>query len=162
MVAGLTGVVQIALGDGYTCALLGGGDVQCWGLNAFGELGDGGTTDSKSPVQVSGLTSGVQAISGGDASVCAVLQSAQVDCWGDNTSGELGNGSIGGQSDTPGLVEGGAFASDGASIGLGSFGTTSCALDASELAECWGSNADGEAGNGTTSNTGTPGVVKGL
>jgi alpha-tubulin suppressor-like RCC1 family protein len=161
-VAGLTGAVQIALGDGYTCALLAGGDVQCWGLNAFGELGDGGTTDSKSPVQVSGLTSAVQAISGGDASVCAVLQSAQVDCWGDNSSGELGNGSIGGQSDTPGLVEGGAFASDGASIGLGSFGTTSCALDASELAECWGSNADGEAGNGTTSNTGTPGVVKGL
>ena len=101
-VAGLTGAVQIALGDGYTCALLASGDVQCWGLNAFGELGDGGTTDSKSPVQVSGLTSGVQAISGADASVCAVLQSAQVDCWGDNTSGELGNGSTGGQSDTPG------------------------------------------------------------
>jgi alpha-tubulin suppressor-like RCC1 family protein len=161
-VAGLTGAVQIALGDGYTCALLASGDVQCWGLNAFGELGNGGTTDSKSPVQVSGLTSGVQAISGGDASVCAVLQSAQVDCWGDNTSGELGNGSTGGQSDTPGPVLGGAFASDGATIGLGSFGSTSCALDAGEVAECWGFNNDGEAGNGTTTSTGTPGVVQGL
>ena len=161
-VAGLTGAVQIALGDGYTCALLASGDVQCWGLNAFGELGNGGTTDSKSPVQVSGLTSGVQAISGADASVCAVLQSAQVDCWGDNTSGELGNGSTGGQSDTPGPVLGGAFASDGATIGLGSFGSTSCALDAGEVAECWGFNNDGEAGNGTTTSTGTPGVVQGL
>jgi alpha-tubulin suppressor-like RCC1 family protein len=161
-VAGLTGVVQIAMGDAYTCALLAGGDVQCWGANTFGELGNGGTTSSTSPVQVSGLTSGVQAISGGDASACAVLQSAQVDCWGDNTSGELGNGSTGGQSDTPGLVQGGAFSSDGASIGLGSFGSTSCALDANEVAECWGFNADGEAGNGTTTNTGTPGVVTGL
>ncbi len=161
-VAGLTGAVQVAVGDGYTCALLDNGGVQCWGLNNFGELGNGTTTDSKSPVQVSGLTIGVQAISGGDASVCAVLQSAQVDCWGDNSTGELGNGSTGGQSDTPGLVLGGSFASDGISIGLGSFGSTSCALDASELAECWGFNADGEAGNGTTTSTGTPGVVQGL
>ena len=161
-VAGLNDVVQIALGDAYTCALLASGDVQCWGWNNFGELGNGTFTDSKSPVQVTGLTIGVQAISGGDASVCAVLPSAQVDCWGDNSSGELGNGSIGGQSDTPGLVQGGAFASDGASIGLGSFGSTSCALDASELAECWGFNVVGEAGNGTTTNTGTPGVVNGL
>ena len=161
-VAGLTDVVQIAMGDGYTCALLDSGDVECWGWNNFGELGNGTTTDSKSPVQVSGLPSGVQAISGGDASVCAVLQSAQVDCWGDNSLGELGNGSTGGQSDTPGLVLGGSFTSDGASIGLGTFGSTSCALDASELAECWGYNIDGEAGNGTTTSTGTPGVVQGL
>jgi alpha-tubulin suppressor-like RCC1 family protein len=161
-VAGLTGAVQIAVGDAYTCALLASGDVQCWGWNNFGELGNGTFTDSKSPVQVSGLTSGVQAISGGDASVCAVLQSAQVDCWGDNSSGELGNGSTGGQSATPGLVMGGSFASDGISIGLGGFGSTSCALDASELAECWGFNVDGEVGNGTTTNTGSPGVVQGL
>ena len=161
-VAGLTGVVQIAVGDAYTCALLGSGDVECWGSNSFGELGNGGTASSTSPVQVSGLTTGVEAISGGDASACAVLISNQVDCWGDNTSGELGNGSVGGQSDTPVAVQGGAFASDGASIGLGTFGSTACSLNSGEVPECWGFNTDGEAGDGTTTDTGTPGVVQGL
>ena len=104
----------------------------------------------------------MQAISGGDASACAVRISAQVDCWGDNTSGELGQGTTGGQSDTPVPVQGGAFASDGASIGLGSFGSTGCSLNSSEVAECWGFNTEGEAGNGTTSNTGQAGVVQGL
>jgi len=161
-VAGLTGVVQIALGDGYTCALLDFGGVQCWGNNAFGELGNGTTTNSTSPVQVSGLTGGVQAISAGDAGACAVLLSAQVDCWGDNSAGELGNGSVGGQSDTPVAVSGGSFLSDGSSIGLGNLGSTGCALDGSETAQCWGENSHGEVGNGTITDTGSPAVVQGL
>jgi alpha-tubulin suppressor-like RCC1 family protein len=160
-VAGLTGVVQISLGDAYTCALLDTGAVQCWGFNSLGELGNGTTTDSTSPVQVSGLTSGVQALSAGDATACVVLISAQVDCWGDNSHGELGNGSIGGQSDTPGLVQGGGFTSDGASLGLG-MGATSCALDGSEMADCWGANFDGQVGDGSLTDTGSPTVVQGL
>ena len=161
-VAGLTGVVQISLGDGYICVLLDFGGVKCWGNNAFGELGNGTTTGSTSPVQVSGLTGGVQAISAGDASACAVLQSAQVDCWGDNSAGELGNGSVGGQSDTPVAVSGGSFLSDGSSIGLGNLGSTGCALDGSETAQCWGENSHGEVGNGTITDTGSPAVVQGL
>jgi alpha-tubulin suppressor-like RCC1 family protein len=160
-VAGLTGVVAISLGDAYTCALLDNGAVQCWGFNSFGELGNGTTTDSTSPVQVSGLTSGVQALSAGDAAACAVLISAQVDCWGDNTNGELGNGSVGGQSTTPGLVQGGGFASDGASLGLG-MGATSCALDGSEMANCWGANFDAQVGDGSLTDTGSPTAVQGL
>jgi len=160
-VALLSGVVQVALGDGYTCALLASGDVQCWGWNVFGQLGNGTTTDSKSPVQVNGLTSGVHAIAAGDATMCAVLISTQVSCWGYNGDGELGNGSIGGQSNTPVLVSGGSFLSDGASIGL-SMGQTSCGLDNNEVAQCWGFNGDGEMGDGTTTNSGTPAVVQGL
>ena len=160
-VAGLTGVVQISLGDAYTCALLDYGAVQCWGFNSLGELGNGTTTDSTSPVQVSGLTSGVLALSAGDATACAVLFSALVDCWGDNSHGELGNGSIGGQGDTPGLVQGGGFASDGASLGLG-MGATSCALDSGEMANCWGANFDGQVGDGSLTDTSSPTAVQGL
>jgi alpha-tubulin suppressor-like RCC1 family protein len=160
-VSGLTGAVQIALGDAYTCALLTGGGVECWGFNPFGELGNGSTTSSKSPVPVSGLSTGVRAISAGDATACAVLISTQVACWGDDDSGELGNGSIGGQSDTPVMVSGGSFLSDGASIGL-SMGQTSCGLDNTEVAQCWGLNGDGEVGDGTTTSTGAPAVVQGL
>ncbi len=160
-VAGLTGVAQIALGDAYTCALLNSGNVECWGFNNFGELGNGSTTDSKSPVFVSGIGPGVRAIAAGDATMCAILISTQVDCWGFNGDGELGNGSIGGQSDTPVMVSGGSFLSDGASIGL-NMGQTSCGLDNNEVAQCWGFNSDGEVGDGTTTSTGTPAVVQGL
>jgi len=160
-VAGLADVVQIALGDAYTCALLNSGDVECWGANNFGELGDGSTTDSKSPVFVTGIGPGVRAIAAGDATMCAILISTQVACWGDNNFGEIGNGSLGGQSDTPVLVSGGSFLSDGASIGL-SMGQTSCGLDNNEVAQCWGFNGDGEMGDGTTTSAGTPAVVQGL
>src|SRR6266568_4907625 len=160
-VAGLTGVAQIALGDAYTCALLNSGNVECWGFNNFGELGNGSTTDSKSTVFVSGIGPGVRAIAAGDATMCAILISTQVDCWGFNGDGELGNGSIGGQSDTPVMVSGGSFLSDGASIGL-NMGQTSCGLDNNEVAQCWGFNSDGEVGDGTTTSTGTPAVVQGL
>lgn len=160
-VAGLSGVAQIALGDAYTCALLNSGGVECWGFNDFGELGNGSTTDSTSPVGVSGLGTGVRAIAAGDATTCAVLITTQVTCWGNNNFGELGNGSIGGQSDTPVMVSGGSFLSDGASISL-AMSQTTCALDNSEVAQCWGYNGDGEVGDGTTTSTATPAVVQGL
>ncbi len=158
-VTGLTGVVQIALGDAFTCALTGAGGVSCWGTNQVGELGDGSTTNSKTPVTVSGLSSGVVAIAAADDHACAVLLSGQTDCWGDNSAGELGNGSMGGMSTTPVTVSG--FTSDGASIGF-NMGATSCALSNSEVAECWGLNTDGELGDGSTSDSDVPAVVQGL
>jgi hypothetical protein len=158
-VAGLTGVVQIALGDAATCALTNAGSVECWGDNSFGELGNGSTTDSHVPVQVSGLTGGVVAIAAGDAHVCATLFTGQVDCWGDNSAGNLGDGSTGGISTTPVTVSG--FIATPASIGIG-MGASSCALNTSQLAECWGFNGDGELGDGSTTNRAAPVTVTGL
>ena len=92
-VSGLSsGVTAISAGNNHTCALLNTGGMKCWGYNGAGHIGDGTTTDRTTPVNVSGLTSGVSAIAAGGNASCAVLTSGDVKCWGDNTRGKLGDG----------------------------------------------------------------------
>jgi alpha-tubulin suppressor-like RCC1 family protein len=68
------------------------GTVRCWGSNASGQLGNGTTTDSTSPITVSMITNAI-AISAGGAHTCALLSDGTVACWGFNFSGQLGSGS---------------------------------------------------------------------
>jgi alpha-tubulin suppressor-like RCC1 family protein len=157
-VASLAGVVQIAAGYDFTCALTSAGGVSCWGDNKLGQLGDGTISDSDIPVQVSGLTTGVLALTAGNSTACAVLQSDQVRCWGDGTQGALGDGSFTG-SVVPVTVSG--LTSDGASISGGT-GNTMCGLNSSEQAQCWGYNGHGQLGNGTKTKSNVPVPVQGL
>jgi hypothetical protein len=92
-VAGLQGgVAAISAGGYHTCAVLTGGGVRCWGANAYGQLGDDTTTRRLSPVEVTGLQSGVRAISAGVWHTCAVTQHGWAKCWGWNRYGQLGDG----------------------------------------------------------------------
>ena len=94
-VSGLTsGVVAIGAGGRHNCALLDSGAVQCWGFNGYGQLGDGTSANHPAPYDVYGLSSGVVAIAAGDYHTCALLNSGDVNCWGDNTYGELGDGTL--------------------------------------------------------------------
>jgi alpha-tubulin suppressor-like RCC1 family protein len=158
-VKGLSGVVQTALGDDFSCALTGGGGVSCWGYNGDGELGNGTTSNSDVPVGVSGLSAGATAIAAGSDFACAVLQSGGVDCWGDNSGGQLGDGTFT-SSTVPVSVPG--YTSDGASIGIGGSAFTACSLNSAEVAECWGGNFDGQVGDGTMTNAPSPTMVIGL
>jgi alpha-tubulin suppressor-like RCC1 family protein len=91
-VSGLTGgVTAIALGGRHACAVTGGG-VKCWGSNFVGELGNGTTTNSSIPVDIFGLTSGVTAIAVRDFHTCALAKNSEVNCWGQNLDGQLGDG----------------------------------------------------------------------
>jgi alpha-tubulin suppressor-like RCC1 family protein len=158
-VPGLSGVVAIASGDGFSCALTSGGGVKCWGGNKHGELGNGTTTDSDSPVDVQGLGSGVAALAKlGASHACALMANAGVKCWGWNSIGQLGDGTTTDRSvpvDVVGL--GGPVAAVAAS---GEWST--CALLVGGGVQCWGYNVVGQLGNGSLSSSAVPVNVVGL
>jgi alpha-tubulin suppressor-like RCC1 family protein len=87
-------VVAINAGQSHICVLTKDGGVECWGANGWGQLGDGTTVDSPSPVDVSGLTSRVTgiAVNGFSNYGCAIAGSGGIRCWGSNKGGQLGDG----------------------------------------------------------------------
>ena len=154
-VVGLSsGVQAITAGSSHTCALLDSGGVKCWGGNWKGKLGNGTLDDSSTPVDVVGLSSGVQTIVAGGQHTCALLVSGGIKCWGDNTWGELGYGTGGGTEyeTTPVNVSGLSSGVQAITVG----GMHTCALLDSGGVKCWGGNEYGQLGDGTTSETYDP------
>jgi alpha-tubulin suppressor-like RCC1 family protein len=141
-------VVAIAPGNHHTCALTADGAVKCWGRNEFGQLGNGSTTDSVTPVDVVGLSAGVTAISSNGDHTCALTDAGGVKCWGYNGWGQLGNGQSGNYLTTPVDVTG--LTSGVQAISAG--GDHTCALLTDGSARCWGLNNYGQAGNNTSGN----------
>ena len=151
-VSGLVGkVTGLSAGTHHTCALTLGGAVKCWGGNFFGQLGDGTTIDRQNPVDVTGLTNGVIAISAGGSHTCALTDSGVVKCWGFNANGELGDGTTRNRQ-TPVDVK--AMASGASAISSG--GLHTCALTRQGGVNCWGWNNFGQLGNGTTADQVAP------
>jgi hypothetical protein len=151
-----SGVSQISVGDFHTCALSAGA-VSCWGMNTVGQLGNGTTANSNVPVAVSGLGSGVTEVSAGYQHSCAVAAAGAVQCWGSNSSGQLGNGT-GTNSNVPVGVTG--LGTGGAQVSAGN--RHSCAVTTAGGAWCWGRNVAGELGDGTSTNSSVPVAVSGL
>jgi alpha-tubulin suppressor-like RCC1 family protein/uncharacterized membrane protein YgcG len=154
--AGVLPSGTIAAGDYHTCALLAGGSIDCWGLNASGQLGDGTTEIRRTPVAVSGITNAI-AITAGDYHTCALLAGGSIDCWGDNNNGQLGDGTTEYYRVTPVAVSG---ITNAIAITAGSQHT--CALLAGGSIDCWGWNAYGQLGDGTTEIRRTPVAVSGI
>jgi hypothetical protein len=83
----------LAAGCEHTCAIATDGSVFCWGRNDYGQLGDGSTMDSATPVAVPAL-SGAVTVTAGCGHTCAALEDGSVRCWGRNDMAALGIGTL--------------------------------------------------------------------
>ncbi|PRW39272.1 Serine threonine- kinase CTR1 [Chlorella sorokiniana] len=140
-VAGNHTFVAISNGMAHSCALEAppSSRAWCWGWGEFGQLGNGGEVNQRSPVPVSGVRA-FAAIAAGGAHTCALTLDGSAWCWGGlglSNGQELSN-------NAPELVIGGRTF---VSVSTGSMFT--CGVDTSQSAWCWGSNDDGQLGNGT-------------
>ena len=136
-------VSAIAAGDRHTCALVTAGGVQCWGNNSFSQLGNDSTTYSFTPLDVLGLSGPASAIAAGLSHTCAVMSAGGVQCWGDNSSSQLGNDSTT-SSPTPLDVIG----LSGSVTAIAAGFAHTCAVTSAGGVQCWGDNYFGQLGNG--------------
>ena len=154
-----TGVTftTITAGSAHTCALTAADAGYCWGSNNSGQLGNGTVTNGLIPTPVT-MPTGVTftTITAGRLLTCALTAAGASYCWGENTDGQVGNGTTTTPQTAPILVAGGLTFS---SITAGGFHT--CALTATSLAYCWGGNGTGQLGIGTLINSSAPTAVSG-
>ncbi len=93
-VVGVTGALQVVASTYSSCALVVGGTIKCWGMNSFGQLGNGGNSSPiLVPTNVVGIT-GAKQLAIAAMGACAVTSTDSVKCWGLNDSGQLGCGVV--------------------------------------------------------------------
>jgi alpha-tubulin suppressor-like RCC1 family protein len=166
-----SGVAAVSAGNEHTCELTNGGGVLCSGNNFFGQLGNVinnlTSNPNPSPLEVTNLASGVDAIAVGSYHSCALTTAGGIKCWGENNLGQLGKSANSGTTnanpspaDVTGLTSG--VTAVAAAVG----GNHTCALTTGGGVKCWGDNYYGQVGNstntGTTNPNATPTDVTGL
>ena len=129
--------------------------MRAWGYNASGELGNGTTTNSASPVLVSGLT-GVVAAAAGTYHSLALKNDGTVWTWGYNAYGQLGDGTTTDHSSPTEISSLSGIVAIAAGTGQ------SLALKNDGTVWTWGDNAYGELGDGTTNSRSSPAQIGGL
>ena len=148
---------QVHAGENHTCGVTTDNVAYCWGANYFGALGDGTTTERSTPVAVAGGLSFRQVVAG-RAYSCGTTTDDRAYCWGDNTEGQLGIGSFGRLNGrlTPAPVAG---RHSFRQVIAGAINT--CGITPDDRAYCWGDNASGEIGDGTSNRRTRPVAVLG-
>ena len=139
-----------------SCGVTSAGPAYCWGVNTFGQLGDGSRNQRTSPTLVA-LPTGVAAtqVALGGAHTCARVATGAAYCWGLNEQGQLGDGTTL-QRLSPVTVAAPAGASF---VRVATGISSSCGLTVAGTAYCWGDNAFGQLGDGTTTPSSTPSLV---
>ena len=158
-VQGVSGVVAIAAGNAHTCAVEVSGWTYCWGFNSYLELGRNGTeTNTDIPQFVGNLGGSVISVAAGYGHTCVLVKDGSVSCWGDNSWGEVGNGYTVPGPD-PGAGKAQKALISGPAIQVVAGGNHSCALMVDGSVQCWGSNSNGQLGNGSNDDSNVPVTV---
>ncbi len=147
---------DISVGFQYACGVT-GSSVYCWGRNDYGQLGIGTQEDTSTPTRIPSLFS-VSRVFTGQSHTCVLGNNAssQVQCWGNNNYGQLGNNTtIMATSPIP-IYDIGAVSS----LTLGQY--HSCALLADGTVQCWGRNSKGQFGDGSTQAAQSPTTIPGI
>jgi alpha-tubulin suppressor-like RCC1 family protein len=160
-----TPAIAVRCGRLHTCALLADGTVRCWGRNEAGQLGTGAVTSGSpdyltgTPVQVAGV-SGAVALAAGEKHACALLGNGRLQCWGDRTLGQLGDGTALSPAPAPATAPvffGGAALAGEAFQAVDAGWNHTCALTINARMWCAGDASQGQIGNGAvTPNVPTP------
>jgi len=159
-VVGLSsGVVRIAAGYRHTCAVKASGAIECWGDNAYGQLGHGTNVSSAVPVAVLGIAQAVGIAMGGDHTCALKSFGGGVKCWGSNDHGQLGQSTnvmlySAVPVDVTNLASGVVAISAGFDFG--------CALTSVGAVRCWGRGDQGQLGYGFGTDSFGPVAVLGL
>lgn len=153
---------NISTGQDTTCVAVDGW-AKCWGANQYGQLGNGSTAASYSPVEVtrSGSMSkkNVDKVAVGISHTCAIAD-ARAYCWGSNSRGQLGNGSTTSSSVPIAVAANGSSAlANKEVIDIASGANFSCALSSDGIVACWGEGTNGRLGLGNTNDSSTPKAV---
>lgn len=141
-VAGLSSVRSVHAGEQHFCAISVDG-LWCWGRNDAGQLGLETSGDQLVPLRISAAV--YRQLGGGTRHTCAVTSTGAVDCWGANIDGQLGTGDTRDARSPQRIAALGGLRMAGISLS----GNTSCALSEGGELFCWGSDAQGQLGNGT-------------
>ncbi|MFO1134963.1 MAG: hypothetical protein U1E30_07250 [Rhodoblastus sp.] len=156
-------MIEVAASDNsHACALDVDGKVQCWGLNVYGNLGDGTLTQRATPTAV--LTSGALAgktvvrIATGQTHTCAATSDGGAYCWGSNDNGQLGDGTLSNRTSPVAVSTSGALAGKKV-VQIAAGGSYTCALTSEGRVYCWGYNGYGNLGDGTTTQNSAPVAV---
>lgn len=139
----------LSAGNNHTCLLNANGEAYCWGDNSVGQLGNGSTESSMTPVSVSGDLS-FTSISAGWDHTCAITEDNDAYCWGRGRYGRLGNGSSE-NSRVPTEVSGG-LSFESVDSGM----AHTCGLTTDGAAFCWGRGEDGILGNNSVKSSLVP------
>jgi alpha-tubulin suppressor-like RCC1 family protein len=161
---------ELVAGTWHTCAVTSGGITYCWGINAFGQLGDSSATDRARPVAVRGSFVFV-ALASGWYHTCGLTSDGTAYCWGRNDGGQLGVATTGPDA-CPGVLPRSAIPGSCSMVpvpvsgglrftAIAGGGAHTCGIASGGTAYCWGANPDGELGNGNTRSSATPVAVAG-
>jgi len=145
---------SVSAGDRHTCGVKADGSLYCWGRRTEGQLGTGGAgydPPRRTPERVTGGAEGWVSVAAGGSHTCGVKTDGSLYCWGSNGGGRLGDGTTG-ERRTP--TREASRADDWASVSAGDEHT--CAVKTDGSLHCWGRNAAGQLGDGTTADRRTP------